>query len=205
MSQGSTRRLEAEAYDVEDGLLSGEALVWASDVHGIVATGATLQAELAGFDPGLHQLSVFATDRNGQTTAAELAVQVQPHEAALITGVQMVSNLVHRVAGEADQPVALVLEQSTNLAEWAGVSTTLFTEVAFALTNPVPSAPATYYRVVSALHPPVITRQPAPGGLYYLGETRLRSVEATGSAPPCSSAGTGTASPWPGPPPPTSC
>lgn len=181
--QGSTPRLEVEAYDVEDGLLSGESLLWISDVQGTVATGTTLQAELAGFDPGLHQLSVFATDRNGNVTTAELPVNIQPHEAAVISELALLSNQLQVVAGEADQPVALVLEQSSNLVNWVPVSTTLFTDVTFALTNPVTPAPSVFFRVASDLHPPVITRQPGGGGLYYFGETLLRSVQATGSPP----------------------
>lgn len=61
------------ATDLEDGALGGGALAWASSLDGPLGTGRTLEINLS---PGVHTLTLTATDRGGLTAAASVQVTV---------------------------------------------------------------------------------------------------------------------------------
>lgn len=68
------------ATDVEDGLLEGASLVWESDFDGDLGEGHTIiTAELS---TGEHQISLTATDSDGEQTTTVLRLVVRPADVA---------------------------------------------------------------------------------------------------------------------------
>ena len=60
--------LSAEAQDVEDGPLTGDSVIWTSSLDGILGTGSELV--VGELSPGLHQITVKATDSEGNQSSA---------------------------------------------------------------------------------------------------------------------------------------
>lgn len=76
---GETVVLNGEGNDPEDGELSGASLEWFSDIDGFLGTGATLEVVLSGpsgegFD--YHQVSLHATDSEGNTDTDDVTIRV---------------------------------------------------------------------------------------------------------------------------------
>ena len=61
------------AYDLEDGAVTSDSLVWSSDVDGYLGTGDDLVPTLT---PGNHVLTLTATDAHGMTGTAAVAVSI---------------------------------------------------------------------------------------------------------------------------------
>lgn len=74
LSQELPVRLLGEAVDNEDGLLNPENLQWSSDLDGDLGGGNDLEKLLS---PGLHTLSLTATDSSGQSAFAQIHVTVE--------------------------------------------------------------------------------------------------------------------------------
>jgi hypothetical protein len=68
---GSEVRFEGIALDQEDGMLSGAAMVWESDVDGMIGSGELLSGRLT---TGTHRVTLTATDSDGQQANAEVVV-----------------------------------------------------------------------------------------------------------------------------------
>lgn len=68
--------LAGSATDVEDGLLEGASLVWESDLDGGLGEGHTLTT--AELSTGEHQISLTATDSDGEQTTVALRLIVRP-------------------------------------------------------------------------------------------------------------------------------
>lgn len=62
--------LSAEAQDVEDGPLGDDSLVWTSSLDGVLGTGTELI--VAELSPGLHLITVTATDSDGNRSTASV-------------------------------------------------------------------------------------------------------------------------------------
>jgi hypothetical protein len=73
LSPFGDQALLGAAYDAEDGSLSGAALVWTSDRDGSLGTGSHLHVHLS---PGVHHLTLTATDADAQHTVAAITVTV---------------------------------------------------------------------------------------------------------------------------------
>ena len=71
---GQTVGFQAEAYDVEDGSLDGESIVWTSSISSTLGTGRYLA--LADLVTGTHIITVTATDSDGQQAQATTVVVV---------------------------------------------------------------------------------------------------------------------------------
>lgn len=69
-SGGNAVWARASAEDVEDGRLEGDALVWRSNLDGVVAGGPELMVDATTLTEGLHLMSVTATDSAGNTSTA---------------------------------------------------------------------------------------------------------------------------------------
>lgn len=65
-----------QAYDLEDGFISGTGLVWSSDLDGQIGIGSELKADLE--TPGTHKVRLTATDSVGGSSFAEHTVTVLP-------------------------------------------------------------------------------------------------------------------------------
>ncbi|MFQ5857207.1 MAG: hypothetical protein ACE5LU_16480 [Anaerolineae bacterium] len=65
--------LAGAGYDLEDGALSGEALVWSSDRDGVLGRGETITTTLT---VGQHLLTLEATDSDRQAARGTVAIQV---------------------------------------------------------------------------------------------------------------------------------
>ena len=59
--------LTGGAFDPDDGILTGKALVWTSDLQGVLGTGSPLSVSLK---PGTHTLTLTATDSDGNALTA---------------------------------------------------------------------------------------------------------------------------------------
>lgn len=71
---GDGVQLQASAYDVDDDFLDGSDVVWTSDLDGEVATGAS--ASLTNLSAGEHQLTLTATDSDGNQASATTSIFV---------------------------------------------------------------------------------------------------------------------------------
>ena len=65
-----------EAADLEDGVLTGASLQWASDVDGPIGQGEMFDAALATEGP--HVITLTATDADGNTTTASIGLTLVP-------------------------------------------------------------------------------------------------------------------------------
>jgi hypothetical protein len=71
------------AFDAEDGTLSGNSLVWTSDIDGILGYGETITVGLTGATNcqqahQQHILKLTATDSDNQANYAEITIYVGP-------------------------------------------------------------------------------------------------------------------------------
>ena len=67
-------KLSAFSYDLEDGVLRGDQLIWRSDQAGELGRG--VQIMLPYLSPGRHQITVTAQDAQGLTQQAAVTVEV---------------------------------------------------------------------------------------------------------------------------------
>lgn len=72
--EGQSVALEGRAMDVEDGSLSGAALVWTSDIVGPLGTGGLLHR--TDLPVGVHTITLTATDDGGTTGSASVTISV---------------------------------------------------------------------------------------------------------------------------------
>jgi hypothetical protein len=70
--------LAGDAYDPEDGDLSDSALIWESDQDGQLGNGGLLPLAAQDLTPGLHQLTLTATDSDGMVGSASVSIFVGP-------------------------------------------------------------------------------------------------------------------------------
>lgn len=80
--EGDEVSLEGAATDVEDGELTGSALVWSSDRDGTLGTGASLGTTLT---VGQHAIMLKATDSGGNADSASLTLTVVENQAPSVT------------------------------------------------------------------------------------------------------------------------
>lgn len=73
--EGETVVFEGSAEDPEDGSLTGDALVWESDVAGQIGTGESF--ERSDLDPADHAITLTATDSDGATAASDVSITVE--------------------------------------------------------------------------------------------------------------------------------
>lgn len=62
--------LEATAHDTEDGMLAPGRLAWSSSLDGALGSGTELELLVSALSPGVHQLTVTASDLAGATATA---------------------------------------------------------------------------------------------------------------------------------------
>jgi hypothetical protein len=72
---GQTLLLSGYGYDLEDGLLSDDGLHWFSDVAGYLGSGRQIVAR--DLSPGRHVITLTAADSSGQSTAANIQIEVR--------------------------------------------------------------------------------------------------------------------------------
>ena len=68
--------LRGSAFDLEDGQLSGTALVWQSDQHGMLGTGRVLDLKASALSRGTHTITLTATDSGGAIDQTSVSVEV---------------------------------------------------------------------------------------------------------------------------------
>lgn len=72
--EGDMIEFAGSGSDINEGDLSGESLVWSSDLYGQIGTGQTCSSELLG--AGIHQISLTATDSDGLSWTDTVAITV---------------------------------------------------------------------------------------------------------------------------------
>ena len=65
--------LEGAGMDLEDGSLGDSALSWVSSIDGALGTGQLLEVSLS---PGIHTITLTATDSGGLTSTASIQITV---------------------------------------------------------------------------------------------------------------------------------
>lgn len=75
--QGDSLILTGQSIDLEDGFLSGESLVWTSDIDGTLGTDEELIVYT--LSPGVHEIKLTGIDSKGQTGEAVIYVNVDPN------------------------------------------------------------------------------------------------------------------------------
>ncbi len=75
--------LTGRAYDVEDGNLDGAALQWSSDRQGALGAGGSISAR--DLVPGRHTITLTATDRDGQSVAASIVIEIMDDDLPAVT------------------------------------------------------------------------------------------------------------------------
>ncbi len=83
VAAGRAVTLRGSADDREDGRLSGDALVWRSDVDGEIGTGEEVTTD--ALSVGEHAIELVATDSDGATGRAEVALAVRANRAPAVT------------------------------------------------------------------------------------------------------------------------
>lgn len=71
---GASILLQGSGYDLEDGNLADPALTWLSNLDGNLGNGARVLATLS---PGLHTITLRATDSNGNQGVSKITINVQ--------------------------------------------------------------------------------------------------------------------------------
>lgn len=107
---------EGSADDVEDGALTGESLVWTSDLDGTFGTGTSFSADTLSV--GLHEITLSATDRHGNVGSASVSVSITVDDPPVVTitapdeGAQIVQGTEVVFSGTAEDPEEGVLPDS---------------------------------------------------------------------------------------------
>lgn len=65
--------LKGGAFDADDGFLTGAALTWKSDIQGALGTGSPLSVNL---NPGTHNVTLTATDSDGNSISASVSILI---------------------------------------------------------------------------------------------------------------------------------
>jgi hypothetical protein len=73
---GAPIALQGQAFDPEDGHLAGDDLTWQLEGQGVVGSGR--QATIFGLPAGSYQITLAATDDDGQTRSASVTIEVLP-------------------------------------------------------------------------------------------------------------------------------
>lgn len=76
LSAGCVSDFLGQAYDLEDGFITGTGLAWSSSVDGLLGNGTELRTSLE--TPGTHVIRLTATDSVGGTSFAEKTFTAQP-------------------------------------------------------------------------------------------------------------------------------
>lgn len=88
--------MEATAYDLEDGDMSGAALSWSSDRDGLLGTGNLLTT--IGLSTGTHVITLTASDSAGNLTTATRTITVAGAEVAVTAQLDVAPAVVGAVA-----------------------------------------------------------------------------------------------------------
>ncbi len=75
ITPGDSLILQGSAYDLEDGVIDGASMDWASDIEGGLGTGEMILSALT--TPGMHFITLDATDSDANTSTDVLPVLVQ--------------------------------------------------------------------------------------------------------------------------------
>jgi len=76
LEYGQSIRFSGNGYDVEDGVISGNGLVWSSSRDGQFGTGVSLTTSLLSV--GLHTIELTSTDSEGLTGFDEITLTITP-------------------------------------------------------------------------------------------------------------------------------
>ncbi len=80
---GASVQFQGSATDPEDGVLSGDDLVWTSDIDGEIGTGTSFST--TSLSVGEHTITLTATDSDGRTSSASITFTVLAPPTATIT------------------------------------------------------------------------------------------------------------------------
>jgi len=69
-----TIQFEGSSYDVEDGVLIGSALVWVSDIDGVLGQGRSVSVNAFELSPGHHEITLNATDSSGASSMSQASI-----------------------------------------------------------------------------------------------------------------------------------
>ncbi len=70
--------LDGSAEDLEDGLLTGDSLVWTSDLDGVLGTGEEEYLSVSSLSAGTHRITLTATDSDGMAAQTAVTITIVP-------------------------------------------------------------------------------------------------------------------------------
>jgi hypothetical protein len=82
ITAGTMVNFSGAASDDEDGVLSGAALVWTSNIDGPIGTGQTFS--ITSLSSGIHTITLTATDSDGETGSDSETIRINAPPAAVI-------------------------------------------------------------------------------------------------------------------------
>jgi len=82
-AQGASVQFSGSASDLQDGVLSGAALVWRSDRDGQIGTGTSFTR--SNLNAGQHQISLTATDSRGAKTVTTRTITITSSPVATVS------------------------------------------------------------------------------------------------------------------------
>lgn len=110
---GSVIEFRGKGSDIEDGDLSNQALVWESDIDGVIGNGETFTANLSA---GTHTISFTATDSDGASARSFISITiVEPTSVGTLSNKMAGFNFINQGAAQADSyALFLDLNASSN-------------------------------------------------------------------------------------------
>jgi hypothetical protein len=94
-ASGKNITFTGEALDLEEGMLEGEALTWTSDKQGILGFGHSISFDK--FSPGLHEVTLSVSDRDGNMSSDSIRLLVNPVPSIAVAEIEqddIVQNIV---------------------------------------------------------------------------------------------------------------
>jgi hypothetical protein len=112
--EGDSIDLTAAASDYEDGALSGASITWSSSKDGSLGTGSTLTTDALSI--GLHQITVTATDSDGEITENEVTLTIQGSSSILLSSFEDGSETLSlELTADAEESQYITLPHNANV------------------------------------------------------------------------------------------
>lgn len=120
-AEGDAISFQGSASDPEDGILSGAALVWRSDLQGQIGTGTSFSRD--DLSVGTHQITLTATDSDGATGQATvgLSVEAPAPPPGNVVDMQIVDNAFVDPQGRQNQNASVTITLGERV-RWSYVS-----------------------------------------------------------------------------------
>ena len=140
--------LEAIAGDMDDGTLPDDSVTWISSQDGLLGHSQWVETKGSARSEGTHQITVTVVDSAGATNEDSVAIHISRFTSPQFSECSRLTGGILQLSIWGDAAGQQVLETSTNLTEWAPVSTNTTPNGLFDyLRASDPAKPLEYFRV----------------------------------------------------------